>query len=477
MRHKAETSSFSRDVLKLLTGSGVGLLVAYFGSLVLLRLYPPEAFGAYEVIIGIVAVVTPLASLRYEDALMLPGESSSGANALILSTGLLIAFCIGLLLLILSVPLVIPVSENAIVRWAWTIPVALFANRIVKISELWLAREEEFTRIARGQVIHNSTMTGTRIVASFPLPNAGGLLLGFVLGHLTTLMSYARRLKDSLRTTVTGHIDWHVIWHTATRYRHFAMFTTPAAMLGTLSSKLPVFLLLFLFDSSVVGHFGRGFAVLFVPLSFFSASVAQVFFVRAAGAHRSGELGGLSDFVHSRLVTLFVLPTIVLMFSGAELFQFLFGEEWMDAGKYLLYLGPWILASAIASPLTRLFDVLERQAFELVTTVGILVVIGAAVLIGGFSGGPDRTLIFLGAAGAICRFGQIGLLLRLARVRWVNIFRPYGMQLLMAAPAALLIIYVRGSFGPVLVFVVALLIGAVHAGWILRAELNCEGRD
>ena len=59
-------------VLTLLSGGAAAFLIGYVAKLVLLRLYDPADFGVYEFVVAIVGILIPVASLRYEDAIVLP---------------------------------------------------------------------------------------------------------------------------------------------------------------------------------------------------------------------------------------------------------------------------------------------------------------------------------------------------------------------------------------------------------------------
>src|SRR5690606_7728230 len=125
-------------------------------------------------------------------------------------------------------------------------------------------------------------------------------------------------------------------------YRRFAIYSTPAAVLNGVFSRLPTVLLPLFFSWSVVGYYGRAFVALAVPLGLIGNAVAQVFFVHAGEARRAGGLSGLTAQVHARLVMLGIAPTLAVMIAGPDLFAVLFGELWRDSGEYLRYVAPWM---------------------------------------------------------------------------------------------------------------------------------------
>ena len=209
------------------------------------------------------------------------------------------------------------------------------------------------------------------------------------------------------------------------RYRRFAFFSTPAAVLNAAFARLPTILLPLFFSWTVVGYYGRAFVALAVPLGLFGSAVAQVFFVHAGEAMRTGSIARITGQVHDRLVMLGLLPTAAVMIAGPDLFEVLFGANWRPSGEYLRYVAPWLFLASVAAPLTRVFDVLERQRADLFTSIGMFVLQGAAIVIGGRTGSLELTLLLMGATGLVARAGHIAVMLLLSRVPAREVLSPY----------------------------------------------------
>ena len=212
----------------------------------------------------------------------------------------------------------------------------------------------------------------------------------------------------------------------ARRYRRFAFYSTPAAVLNAAISRLPTIMLPLFFSWTVVGYYGRSFVALAVPLGLFGNAVAQVFFVHAGEAMRAGSIARITGQVHDRLVMLGLLPTVAVMIAGPDLFEVLFGTTWRPSGEYLRYVAPWMFLASVAAPLTKVFDVLERQRADLLTSIGMFVLQGTALVVGGRTGDVTLTLILLGAAGVLARAVHIGVILALSGVSFGAALLPYA---------------------------------------------------
>lgn len=429
-----EDSAFRAPVLKLLSGTGVAFVIAYLAQIVLLRLFPDEYWGIADYVTAWVSILAPVATLRYEDALMLPEDRRKSAHAYLLALSSVLVFCTLLLLLLSFSDTIMGYFENKGGRWMLILPMAILANRLAKISELWLSRQESFGRISVAQVVQAGSMVSVRLASGLVTPGPGGLVWGYVAGFALSAVSMFSKVRHTLQASLEGLPTVREMGTIARRYRRFPQFTMPAAMISGLITRLPILFIPEFFGMAVLGQYSRGFSILFVPLSLLAASIAQVFFVRAVEANRDGSLSTFTGNVHSRLVLMAFWPTAVLMVAGGDIFATLFGEAWREGALYLRYVGPWILLTAVASPLTRLFDVLERQRLELLITIISLLVIGGALWLGSQHSDIHLLLQYLGIGGAAVRLGQILWLLALAGCSPLTMARPYVRYLLVGAP-------------------------------------------
>lgn len=74
--------SFASDVLKLVGGTAIAQDLSVLSSPLLTRLYGPEAFGIIAIFTAITGIISVMACLRYEQAIMLPKRDEEAANFL-----------------------------------------------------------------------------------------------------------------------------------------------------------------------------------------------------------------------------------------------------------------------------------------------------------------------------------------------------------------------------------------------------------
>jgi O-antigen/teichoic acid export membrane protein len=238
-------------------------------------------------------------------------------------------------------------------------------------------------------------------------------------------------------------------------------------LLSSVVTRLPFLLIPFYFDETVVGYFGRAFALVAIPLSLMGGAISQVFFVHAAEANREDNLPEVTLKVHQRLVMLGLFPTLLLLLAGPDLFAFILGEPWRPAGEYIQFVGPWLFFASVASPLTPLFDVLERQRLDLLMSLLMFVALSTAMVAGGLSGEVWTMLLFIGVAGVAVRLVHLGVLLRLAHVSYIAALRAYGRYFWFSLPGLLIVGATLRLDNPFLTTIGATIAGLFYVGLVL----------
>ncbi len=446
MTHRGSTSTARDRILRpvgvLLSGSGAAFLIGYLARPIIMRLFPVEAFGVFEFVVALVAVAIPVASLRYEDAVVLPASRDEARDVWMLSLALTVSTVVLAALGVGFLGHLVP-DENTRL-WLWTAPLLLLVLRLSKLFELWQTREKAFGTLSAGVVAQRSVTTATQVGAGVAaVGGAGGLLAGFGLGHLTAMLVYARHALTTL--TLRGPVK---LREPAKRYRRFAQFSSPAALVSALATRLPSLVLLGVFGAEFLGWFGQAFHILYIPLSLVGTAVGQVFFVEAVEARRSGSLHHETASIHTLLASCTVVPLAGICAAAPDVFGFVFGADWRPAGEYAVYLAPWIALSAIGSPLTRVFDVLEQQRRDLAVNIVMFSVVGGALVYISLFSDPLQGVLILGVAGAVSRVIQIAMALRSAGLSPGESFRPYLRPAVEGALLFALMTFARTTFSP-----------------------------
>lgn len=451
---------FVPDVLTLLSGTTVALGLAYLARPILTRLFTPDEFGLLGFFVAVVAVLSTGAAWRYEDALVLPEDEKEGASLLVL--------CLLLVGLTTLLSFIFVGGRFAIAGWfgkpevapylAW-IPVGVLASGVIRVAKAWLTRNKRFTPVSAGEVTHNAVRVPAQLGAGWLGWGAAGLVGGLIAGQVASAVVLLGAVLRRSGPVVRAGFNRARMGGMARRYREFATFGMPSALMNIASVRLPELMLLFFFDTRVIGWYAQAYGVLGIPISLVGVSVARVFFVNAAEAHRAGTLRALTMKVYRRLALLGLFPALALTVSGPDVFEFVLGPLWRQAGVYVQYLSAWLFFVLVSSPLSRLFDVLEKQRENFFFNIALFATRAGALLIGGWQG--DALL-------AIALFGISGAVLWLLHTLWMLRFGGVPLR----EGLAVLAQYTMYAALPL-----ALLAGVQyldpHPGWVCAAAVGC----
>jgi len=150
------------------------------------------------------------------------------------------------------------------------------------------------------------------------------------------------------------------------------MLNTWGALLNTASSQIPIILLGTLYSSTSVGFYALGYRTLIVPVSLVGNSISTVFLERAAKERTDPErLKQLVLKTYRTLLTLSAILFPVMTFYGDLIIPWLFGANWLEAGRYVQWMSIWLVFVLASSPLSHIFTILERQGLSLIMNIVI----------------------------------------------------------------------------------------------------------
>ncbi|HDQ15547.1 MAG TPA: hypothetical protein ENN45_00635, partial [Bacteroidetes bacterium] len=101
IRKALEKYSFIKNIMVLMSGSGLALVIPFLVSPILTRFFSPADFGLWGTYSAIVAVVSVIANGRYELAILLPDNKEDAFY--IFSGSLLIAIVFSIILVFVNV--------------------------------------------------------------------------------------------------------------------------------------------------------------------------------------------------------------------------------------------------------------------------------------------------------------------------------------------------------------------------------------
>lgn len=345
----------------LIGGTAVAQLIPVVLQIFLRRVYGAEAFAAFALFVSLSGIFVIVATLRYEMAIVLPRKHYDSAN--LVAGGVIISFIINtvfMLAILLFRDQVVELIDfpETYAAWLYLLPVACFLMSVYQLMNYWLIRHKAFKASSVNKVVRRSA-EGVVQLAGGVLKKASGLVWGNVIGSVANVGIGAYQLRKTRFKMKLVNLP--LIVKNLKKYKEFPLYNMFPALLNTTSLLLPVFMISRYFNDHSVAAYDLTRQVLLVPSVFISISVSQVLLQQLSEKRNKGlsirrELTGVLGI----LVFFAFIEIILLLFWGRELFGFVFGTKWTDAGYYAQILVAAFAAKFIVSPLSSVFIALEK---------------------------------------------------------------------------------------------------------------------
>ena len=444
------SNSFSGNVLKLMSGTVLAQALGILVMPVVTRLFAPEAFGILAIFTSMTVIVGVVACLRYQLAIMLPDSHEDAANILGVSLlSVIIVTCLSALIVWLGSEKIIGLLHvPQLKNYLWLVPVTIFFHGLFLALNSWNSRTKHFGRLSIAQVVSSLTTQATKLAAGFSGLVSGGVLIGTsVLGSVVSTAILGGQIWRDDKKLFLNNLNWKKIREGCVRYKKFPLIDTWGGLLNSISWQLPALMLSSFFSVSTVGFYALGLTLIQKPLSLISGALSQVFYQKACKEKNvKGNNGELVENLMDKLMFIGILPTVILSMVGEELFMVVFGERWVEAGRYTQILAPWVFFTFIASPLSTIFLVYERQGAALFVNLIIFTTRVISLYIGGIYQNIYLALGLFSGTGIAAYAFYAAWNIRLSKASGRRIFLNFLKYIIYSLPIILCLFLVKNTF-------------------------------
>lgn len=360
---------FWGSVTKLATGATAGQALLFAAAPLLTRLYSPEAFGEMAVFASFLGILAMVATLRYENAILLPSNDSDAASVFWLSAAVSGAAAVltGVATLLGRHRIAEAAGAPGLSNLLLLLPLGVLAAGLYSTVANWAVRHRLFSDIAKTSLHKSLAQIAVQITFGFTSFGAFGLIAGRVVEKGAGIIPLARSTWQRSGEALSS-VSISSMRGAAVAYRAFPQYSAGASLFRTVSSQLPALALASLYSVEAAGLYAITNRALAAPLGLLGNSIGHVYLGLAAELARSDrrKLYRLYTKTALRLVAIAVFPTVALMIGGDRLFGVVFGDQWASAGTMIRVLGIMYVGQFVAIPLLKTVEILERQGVRLI---------------------------------------------------------------------------------------------------------------
>lgn len=383
---------------------------------ILARIYIPGEFGVFGVFLAAVSVMAVVINMGYEMALMLPESEEESKGLMLLS----LKACLVLSLVLMCLAIMTPeswlqgVGQEGMLDWYLLVPLSVALEGIIQPYGVALNRKGAYQTITMLRIARAATTALVSLAVGLSTGGVVGLIGGFLAGQVVHAAAGAWSWKQRYGTIRSATS----IRRLAFQYKDFPGFGMAGAWLNVASKQVIFFLLPGYFGDSVTGQFSKAERILNLPPGLLSMTVGKVYFEEATLEARRGNRH-LADLTRrtATQVALLGLPVLaVILLGGPQIFAFVLGAEWTQAGEFAQWLSPWLYLTMIASPLSYLIDVKRKLKEFLLYNLSLFLVRTGILIWAGNRFSVEETVAWFGISGAVLVGIQILYLLWLGGI-------------------------------------------------------------
>lgn len=356
---------FLGNFIILASGSGLAQIIAFLVSPILTRLYTPEEFGSYAVFLSLASILTVTVTLRLEYSILSAkdDQSASDSGYSTVSITILLSLFATIILASLSFfdsSFISTLQLNSLWYYVSLLTITLALSQVLLLKA---NREKKFQRIATYHIIRQSINSSIQLGLGWLNLLNEGLIWGKLLGEITGLIFLLpSRIVAKIRLILNRVLDYRKLHSTINEYSHFTKYYLTHAIINVLAANLLIIFIQLFFSTAITGQFSLAFRILFGPLQIITYSFAQV--INSKLSELQNETKKRSKFLY-RLILIHSVGTIIIFlpvyFYAPQLFTYIFGSGWNQAGQFGKNLAPLTAAVFLVSPYSFLPQLLKES--------------------------------------------------------------------------------------------------------------------
>ncbi|MFC1529271.1 lipopolysaccharide biosynthesis protein [Gemmatimonadota bacterium] len=355
-----------RQIGVLVGGTAVGQLLVIASSPLLARLYKPNDFGLLAGYASILSIIGVVSCFKYELAIPLASDDNDASNILCLSllgviiTSIMIAAGIGLVgkevLLILQL--------SKIAHLVWLLPPGVLILGTYQALNYWAIRQGDYNILGATKIYQGGFLATAQVLLGLLSAGSYGLVFGEIIGRGAGSLKLYRASRQTGFSLINASIT--SMKRNAIRFKRFPLISGLSAVLNTGGLQMPSLLMLGLYGSGEAGFFFFAQRIIGLPMSLIGKSVAQVYFGQASQVIRTepNQLIVLFRGLLKRLTIIGLIPAVILVLLAQPIFQFVFGSEWLNSGRFAQLMSPFFFMQFISVPLSQSLNIMELQHIQ-----------------------------------------------------------------------------------------------------------------
>lgn len=409
---RATLNPITRNIGKLILGTGVGQLIALIAAPFIAQQFGPQSFGEQAAVLSIAGPMVTLTSMAFPIAIVIARtDIEAAALSRLAFLGTLVFSPLATAFLIINDKWLLNwLGLEQIGNYVTLIPIIAILTTMNMSAGYVMTRVGAFNISAWASIFAAILGNSSKLLLGFVWPSTFSLIVGNAVSYLVApLLAFRLQRRMNYRKIQLSSEQLRKI---ANDFRDFALLRAPQNFLAAVSQSIPIMGLTAGFGAKSAGYYAIAIALAGAPISLIGNAVQTVLYPRLTEAGRSGADANSLLMRSTIWLTVLGIPFFALILAfGPWIFTMLLGPEWREAGVYSALLVPWMWLGLANRPAVSLIPVLGLQSgLLLYEIVGTAAKLGAIVI--GYH-------VFESARWTIGLFSGVGAVSYFLLIAWV----------------------------------------------------------
>lgn len=365
----SEAGDVFRGMFTLIIGAGLARIIGLISMPILTRIYTAEDYAVLALYTSLVAVLTPIMTLRYVQAIPLPKSDTMAFNLLSMCIKLIIffSFLIALLLTIWGDVILGWFNMKALIPWRWLIVLGVAAISLYEVFSLWATRKRQYEIAAKSLLFQSFLGNFVKVGLGMLAFKTSGMIVGQLLSQSAGITVFIVNWKNDFKTYL-AKVKYCREKFIAAYYQSFVWFRLPSQFLMVLSIQAPILIMAALYDKESTGQLSLAMMALTLPVSLVGGAMSKAYYAEIAvlGRRNITKIIKLTFSIQRKLFLIGIPIALCIYFFSEVLFRLVFGNEWEVAGIFASMLAPFVFFQFTSSPLMEVVNVVGNQVVYLV---------------------------------------------------------------------------------------------------------------
>ena len=260
---------------------------------------------------------------------------------------------------------VIPIKSELYFNYTLCVIFLIFFNGLSLSFTAWFNRNKQYRFISIARITKNISLSFfTIFLGVFLSPDSIYIIISNIIAMFTFILFCMIIFLNHYRKSIEN-FDLMEIFTLLRKNLDFPKYTLPASIVNIMTSQSPIIFLKIFFGEAVAGIYALVNRVMGAPSQLIAGATGEVYRQKASKEYNTnGNCYNLFIKTFKGLFLLAIIPFIVVIAFGPNLFSLVFGFQWSDSGHFARYLSIFFLLRFCISPLSYTLIISNKQNYN-----------------------------------------------------------------------------------------------------------------